>query len=132
MKNLANCSPREFFAQAVKVREPLMAWMDEIGFREIKKRRPEGYDDMKPEEKVDAMAAQAAENMAEILSSAMQIAPDKTLEVMALSCFTEPSEVETHTMPEYLRCIREMLESREVRDFFSLYLRQTGESSSKA
>lgn len=131
MKNLANCTPREFLAQAVKVADPLTAWMDEIGYKEIKQRRPDGYDQMSKEEKLDAMAAKALENMSDILGKAMQTAPDRTLEVLALSCFVEPADIDKHPMSEYLRAVREMLESREVRDFFSLYLKSSKQSSSE-
>lgn len=131
MKNLANCAPTEFLTQAFKLRGPFAKWLEETGIPEIRKRRPDGYDGMKAKEKSEAMAEQAKENMGDMLAAALEKDQQGTLEVMALSCFTDPKDVDAHPMTEYLDAILEMLGSEAVRNFFMLYLKPTDKPSSK-
>jgi hypothetical protein len=46
--------------------------------------------------------------------------PKETLDVLALCCFVEPSEVDNYTMDEYMDCIMEMAQNKSVVNFFSL------------
>lgn len=131
MKNLANCTPDEFMAHAVKIRGPLMDWMENIGLNEIRSRKPEGFDGMEQKEKEAALAELAIENMGEILAAALEKDPENTRKLMCLCTLTEPEEFNTHTMPEYFSAILEVLRSEEVRGFFTLYLRPNLRTSFK-
>lgn len=122
MKHFANCSPEEFMTQAVKFRGPFVDWVNEIGIVEIRKRRPEGFEDMSDKEKVKAVREMATENMGEILANALEVDPDGTKAVMCLATFTAPEDFNRHTMVEYLSAIFEMLGNSEVTGFFTYYI----------
>ena len=54
MKNLANCKPTEFFAQAYKTKKAAEKWMKSMGVFEIRNRKPDLVkitQEMTPEEK---------------------------------------------------------------------------------
>lgn len=123
MKTLANCTPTEFLKQSLVLRKPLEKWFDEVGAAEIRKRKPEGFDEMTDEEKTAAITEQGKANLGDILLSAMEKDMDGTLEVMALLCFTDPKDVDTHTMTEYLEAIAELITNPGVRGFFTLLLK---------
>lgn len=122
MKHFANCTPDEFMAQAVKFRSPFVEWIKEIGIPEIRARRPEGFDTMTDEEKREAIPRIANENMGEILAIALEKNAEATKELMCLATFTEPKDFNKHKMVEYLAAILEMMNSEEVRGFFTFYL----------
>jgi len=132
MKSFANCTPDEFMTQAIKFRAPFAEWCDNIGVKEIRARRPEGFNKMKDKEKAEALGKIAVENMGEILAAAMEKDAEGTKEVMCLATFTEPEDFNKHTMVEYLAAILEMLNSREVKGFFTYYLSPKMKSSFKA
>ena len=123
MKNLANCTPTEFLKQSMIVKEPLERWFKETGIPEIRKRKPEGFDGMTREEQEAAILAQGEQNIADMLMSALEKDMDGTLEVMALLCFTDPKDVDTHPMGEYISAVLEMMADRGVRSFFTFFLK---------
>ena len=125
MKHFANCTPDEFMAQIVKFRTPFVNWLETIGFAEIRARRPEGFDAMDDDQKAEALKEIAADNTADIIMSAMEKDPAGTRRVMALSCFTDERDFNTHTMVEYISAILAMFYSPEVRSFFTLFLGPT-------
>lgn len=129
MKTLANCSPREFMTQAVKLRDPFVKWLQDTGISEIRKRLPEGYDKMNETEKREAIAAQSTENFADMLYAAMEKDPEGTLNIINLCCFGEGEE--GHTMVELLEAVLEMLSNKTVRDFFTLFVRPKMKTSTK-
>lgn len=131
MKHLANCAPTEFMAQCVKLRRPFQDWLEKTGIPEIRQRKPEGFDAMKPEEQASALMEQGAENIGDILAAAMEKDPHGTAEIMALCCFTEPEDVDKHPMPEYLDAIIEMFTNKAVRGFFMYFLKSKPRTSSK-
>lgn len=122
MKHFANCTPDEFISQVVKFRGPFMEWIEEIGIPEIRARRPEGYEDMDQNEKVEAISKLATENMGEIITIALEKNVEATKNLMCLATFTDPKDFNSHTMVEYLSAIMEMLRNAEVKNFFTLYL----------
>ena len=122
MKNFANCTPDEFISQVVKFRGPFVDWVEEIGIPEIRARRPEGYEGMSQNEKVEAISKLAAENMGEIITIALEKNPEATKNLMCLATFTDPEDFNNHTMVEYLAAIMQMLGNAEVKGFFTLYL----------
>ena len=40
MKNLANCTPREFFAQSVKIKRSVEEWLDVTNLMDLRKTKP--------------------------------------------------------------------------------------------
>lgn len=122
MKHFANCTPDEFMTQVVKFRAPFVEWVNEIDIPGIRSRRPDGYDGMSDEQKAEAISKMAASNMREIITSALEKNAESTKRVMCLATFTEEKDFNKHTMVEYLSAILEMLDSKEVRNFFMLYL----------
>lgn len=132
MKNLANCTPTEFMRQSMKLRAPFAAWLKKTGIPEIRKRRPEGFDEMTDTEKAEALRAQSAENMTDIIAAALEKDYEGTVEVMALCCFVDPKDIDAHPMAEYLEAIMQMFSSEAVRGFFMYYLRPGQGTSSKA
>lgn len=122
MKNFANCNPEEFMTQAVKLRGPFIKWIEEVGVKEIRARRPEGFDNMSQKEKAEAASKLGMENMGEILATALEQQPELTKQVMCLCTFTEINDFNSHLMVEYLDAITEMLASAQVRSFFTFFL----------
>ena len=131
MKNLANCTPTEFLRQTVLLRPVMREWFDKTGFAEIRKRRPEGFDQMNKAERAEAISEQAAENMSDMLDAAMEKDPEGTLKVLALCCFVPPEEVDSHPMTEYLGAFFDMISNEAVRSFFMLFLSQKRGTSSR-
>ena len=130
MKNLASCKPSEFIAQTVKIKKIASKWLEETDILNIRQKAPEYFkvtENMSAEEKADIikknaelMKKQSMKNLSEIFDNCFEKYPEDTLAVLALSCFVEPKDVDKHTMAEYLGCFTEMMECKEVRDFFSL------------
>lgn len=131
MKHFANCFPDEFMSQAVKFRAPFSEWCNKIGVKEIRARRPEGYDDMSEKEKTEAILKTAEENLGEILAAALEKDIEGTKQVLCLATFTEPEDFNKHPMTEYLAAVLDMMASKEVRNFFTFYLKPTLKPSSR-
>lgn len=128
MKNLANCTPTEFLCQVMKLRTPFIQWMDKVGAAELRKRVPNGLDDMSDEEKLSALRNQGIANVGDILAAALEKDYNGTIEVMCISCFTDVEDVDSHPMVEYIDAIVEMMNSKEVRSFFTFYMHPTRKS----
>ena len=56
MKTLANCTPREFFAQTNKIRKVAKDWMDKTKVLDIRLRAPEFKPEITPAEKMAAIS----------------------------------------------------------------------------
>lgn len=122
MKNLANCTPTEFLHQVMKLRTPFIEWVDKIGAAELRKRIPDGFDDMSDEEKLRALRDQGIANIGDILCAALEKDYDGTIEIMCLSCFTDVNDMDSRPMVEYIGAIVEMMNNSEVRNFFTFYM----------
>ena len=85
---------------------------------------------MSAEEKIEVARELGTENMGEILAIALEKNAEATKELMCLATFTEPKDFNKHKMVEYLAAILEMMNSEEVRDFFTFYLAPMLKSSS--
>lgn len=120
MKNLANCKPSEFLKQTVKIRRAVEKWLTVNDIMAIRRRMPEGYELLKSyEDKEKARDEQAKKNLLAMFDNAFEAHPDETLELLALLCFVEPSEVDDHPISEYLESIGEMLSNDSVVAFFT-------------
>ena len=130
MKNLAKCTPSEFVAQTVKIKDAVKDWLELTKILEIRRHTPT-YEmcskDASPEVKravrernLALQKEQNAKNLSEIFDSCLAEHPQETLKVLALCCFVEPADVNNHTIDEYMECIMDMAESKAVVRFFSL------------
>ena len=123
MKNLANCTPREFLRQTNKIRKAVANWLSLTEISKIRKTLPQIPEDAGDEEKDRLLKEQAARNANKILDIIMDDHPDETLELLALLCFVEPEEVDSHTMSEYLGALNELLNDSEVIGFFISFMK---------
>lgn len=128
MKNLANCTPREFLAQTFKIKKSVKEWLDATDIMTIRKRKPElvNINGLTDDEREKALLenklriqAQSRKNINEILDKMLDKNAEKTLEVLALCCFVEPEDVDNHPMSEYLECLGELISDKGVVSFFT-------------
>lgn len=129
MKNLATCKPSEFLKQTLKIKRLVEKWLTSEDIAEIRKRLPKKeaiLNTMTKEEQGEvllrnqkAQQSQMMKNFMDILDIMLDKKFDETLAVIALSCFVEPENVDDYEIDEYLGCIADMLESRNVIRFFA-------------
>ena len=101
MKNLANCTPREFIAQTNKIRKSVAD----------------------AEERKKAYNEQGKKNLNAILDEALEKHPDETIELLGLMCFIEPNDLDNHSMKELFGSFSELMNCDEVINFFGSLLR---------
>lgn len=128
MKNLANCTPKEFLKQTYRIKSAVEKWLKDIDLSSIRANVPkltpvtglEGEELEKVKaENCKIMSKQIMENGMKILDNVMDKYADETVEILALCCFVEPSEAESHTMSEYLESIGDLLSDKGVLSFFT-------------
>lgn len=118
MKNLANCTPREFMAQTVRIKKVASEWLTATDIANIRKRSPEITGDMTVEQKKEAWKKQSYENLSAMFDEMAEKHPEETLELMAMMCFVEPEHIDDHPMMEYMKALTEMLSNDAVIGFF--------------
>lgn len=128
MKNLANCTPKEFLKQTYRIKSAVEKWLKDIDLSSIRANVPkltpvtglegEELEKVKVENR-KIMSKQIMENGMKILDNVMDKYADETVEILALCCFVEPSEAESHTMSEYLESIGDLLSDKGVLSFFT-------------
>jgi hypothetical protein len=133
MKNLANCKPSEFLKQTNRIRKSVDNWLKVTDIVNIRKRRPEikFVPELADEDEKKAIIAENAknrneqvrQNLSDMLDEILDKHPDETLEVLALCCFVEPEDVDSHSMVEYLEAFNELVSNEAVISFFSLLMR---------
>lgn len=133
MKNLANCTPVEFLRQTNKIRHSVEGWLKETGILEVRKNKPtliEITDTMSEEEKQKAetenkkrLEAQAKKNISDMLDKALDTNAERTIEVLAMMCFIDPKDANEVKPTVYLKNVAEILEDKEVMDFFTSLMR---------
>lgn len=119
MKTLANCRPSEFLAQTNKIRKSVSKWLTATDIANIRKRMPELPEDVEEKDRKEAFAKQAKENLSAILDAILDEHPEETLELMALLCFVEPEDVDSHPVGEYIMAINELLQDETTVSFFT-------------
>lgn len=133
MKNLATCAPSEFLKQTNRIRKAAENWLKVTDIMNIRKRMPSGMPELTADlsqdeteaviaKRDEMMAEQMQANLSAILDSLLDDHPEETLELLALCCFVEPEDVDSHTVSEYLNCIYELIQDRAVQDFFKLLM----------
>ena len=129
MKNLATCKPSEFLKQTLRIKRLVEKWLTSDDIAEIRKRLPKKetiLQTMTKEEQGEIMLrnqkaqqSQMMKNFMDILDIMLDKKFDETLAVIALSCFVEPENVDDYEIDDYLGCISDMLENRNVIRFFA-------------
>ena len=118
IKNLANCTPREFLRQTNKIRKAVSKWLTLTKIMEIRKRLPELPEGLNEEERQARLVDQIQENANAMLDMILDEHPDETAELLGLLCFIEPEDLDQHSVAEMLGAFTELMNSREVIDFF--------------
>lgn len=129
MKNLANCKPTEFFAQAYKAKKAAEKWTKNMGVFEIRNRKPDLVtitQEMTPEEKKEAFEENRRriqkagfENTMELLDKGLGEHAKETLELLALCFFINPEEIDNYEVKDFLQGITELITTPEVVSFFT-------------
>lgn len=133
MKTLANCSPREFLIQSNKIRKSVAKWLSLTKLLDIRKNLPAIPEDATEDERRDAIAKQVQANATAMLDAILDDHPEETAELLGLLCFVEPDDLDNHSMTEFFGAISEILNSREIIDFFtSLVSLGSGNTSGSA
>lgn len=128
MKTLANCKPSEFLVQTNKIRKSAEKWLKDTKILEIRKGAPklekitndmsEAAQEKARKKNKELLEKAAMENLSKILDAILEKYPEETLELLALVCFIEPSEADSHSVMEYLGAISEILSNKDVLSFF--------------
>ena len=128
MKNLANCTPREFFAQSVKIKRSVEEWLDVTNLMDLRKTKPANLiklDGLSGDEKAKAIEEnkrlwkeQTKKNLSTLFDKMLDENAEKTIEVMALCCFVDPADIDNHTMSEFFKAIGELISDEGVTSFF--------------
>lgn len=129
MKNLSTCTPEEFLKQTVRIKRAAEKWLSLTDIMNIRKNVPELEEidwDADVDKKAKVMAEnkrrrteQAMANLSKMIDAVAEEHPAETLELLALVCFVEPKDVNTHLMGEYLESITEMISDQAVVGFFT-------------
>lgn len=123
MKHLANCKPTEFLKQANRARHAAAEWLEKTDIANIRRTRPEIPENATDDERRELIENQVRENLDRILNAAMEDYPEETLKLIALLCFTEPDDIDEHTVSEYMSAFEEMRRDTAVWGFFTSLLR---------
>lgn len=134
MKTLANCTPREFAVQTVRIKRAAEKWLKLTDIIKIRKRVPEDLpkveEGMTPSEVENIMARRkeiirekSLENMSAIFDACFEEHPEETLELIALCCFLEPEKLDEYKTADLLNAALEMAENETVIRFFTLLMR---------
>lgn len=118
MKTLANCSPREFLKQTNRIRKAVSNWLSLTKVLEIRKAHPKYPENATEEERRAAITQQIQDNANAMLDAILDEHPEETAELLGLICFVEPDDLDNHSMTEFFGAVSEILNSREVLDFF--------------
>ena len=128
MKNLANCTPKEFLKQTYRIKKCAENWLKETDLLNIRKNVPDlqSIKGLTGEEREIAIAAnkkimskQIMANLMDMLDKVLDEHADETIELLALCCFVEPEDADNHTMSEYLDSIGELISDQGVLNFFT-------------
>lgn len=127
--NLANCKPSEFLRQSYKIKKSVENWLKVTDIANIRKEMPKltvipkDATEAERKEIFEANRAkvreQATKNAMAILDEVMDKHADETLEILALCCFIEPSEVDNYSIDFYLKNFTEIINNKAVIDFFT-------------
>ena len=120
LKNLATCTPREFFAQTNKIRKLAKDWVSETGILDFNNLK----DLAEIKGKSEAEASEIVKNkiidkISDLLDKLFEKDADKTVCLLCYCCFVDPKESEKHQMWEFLESISQMISNEAVIGFFT-------------
>lgn len=119
MKNLANCKPSEFLVQTNRIRKSVEKWLKVTDVIRIRKNVPPEKEGQTKEERKEELAAQIQKNLSLMLDSILEEHPEETLELIALMCFVEPTNVDDYPMSFYIEAVTELINDKAVLGFFT-------------
>lgn len=137
-KNLANCTPDEFLDQTYLIMNAAEKFMKVNDILGIRGRKVEGLQEIPADNEEEAdrirkenakkITAQRMKNVKDLLTSMLHTNKSETLELLALSCFITPEDINNYSMPYFLRNVGEMISNQDVLAFFTslAQLEQTG------
>lgn len=136
LKTLANCEPLEFLKQTNKIRKAVSKWISDTEIVDIWKTKAvqeivTGNDEEKAaiiERNANARRNQIKKNLSDIFDKVLEEHPEETLDVLALCCFIEPQDANSHKVAEYLVAFNSLISDKAVIDFF-VSLAQLGNMS---
>ena len=127
--NLASCTPTEFLKQTCKIKKSVEKWVKATDIFNIRRNLPKltpVTNQMSDEERAQTIADnrkrtqdQMYENFSNMLDAALDQHANETLEILALCCFVDPAEVDSHPMDYYLENILELINNKAVVAFFT-------------
>ena len=123
MKNLANCSPREFLVQTNKIRKHVQNWLTITGIMEIRKRVPVIPVDASIEDRHKAMEEQSRKNLSAMFDAIFDEHPEESAELLGMLCFIEPEDLDNYRMSDLFGAFNELLNCEEVVGFFTSLMR---------
>lgn len=118
MKNLANCSVKEFLMQINKIRHEVKSLFDAADIKSIRSKMPKFTGEETEEEKAEIIRKQGKKNLSEILDNCLEKNVDLTVKVIGLCCFKNEEEAEKMEVSEFYDVVFELLGSKRVMDFF--------------
>lgn len=134
MKNLVRLNPEEFAVQACKIADAIDKWFSDVDFTAIKRRNlPKPLKSLDENATIEAkqkalfdynenVAKCARKIVLESIHAMLGKNAHETIAIMALACSVEAEDVNNHTMSEYLGEVAQMLNDKNVMDFFSSLL----------
>ncbi len=123
MKNLATCKPREFMVQTLRIKKTAEKWLTVTDIMGIRKNLPDIPDDVDVAKRKELVHEQGLKNLSAIFDAIFEKNPSETLDLLALTCFVEPKDVDEHTMEEYMAALTEMINNKTVLTFFGSLVR---------
>lgn len=115
-KTLATCSAVEGLKQINKIKKQVEEYYKEIGVSDIRDKYRKLAENEPDEAKRDALANQMIND---IIDAALDADAEKTIGIVCLLAFLDPSEADTLTLDDVYEIINESLRSRVIMDFFS-------------
>lgn len=123
MKNLATCKPKEFMVQTLRIKKAAEKWLTATDIMGIRKNLPDMPEDVDAEKRREMVQEQGLKNLSAIFDVIFENHPEETLDLLALTCFVEPKDVDEHTMEEYMVAFTEMMNNKAVIGFFTSLVR---------
>ena len=118
MKNLANCSLKEFLTQINRIRHEVADLFNAADIKNIRSKMPKFTGEEKKKKKAKIIREQGKKNLSEILDNCLEKNVDLTVKVIGLCCFKSEEEAEKMEVSEFYDVVFELLGSKRVMDFF--------------
>lgn len=118
MKNLANCTPREFLRQTNRIRKAAEGWLKTTKVLELRRKLPTRAEGLTDQEWDEIVEAHMNATLHKMLDAVLEEHPDETAELLGLLCFIEPEHLDEHSVAELMESFTELMNCREVVDFF--------------